>query len=46
MGGGGSSPSGSTIGLKDWEQDSKSGLSGDGVLNNKGIMKTVKITQL
>lgn len=45
IGGGGSSPSGSTTGLnKDWEPEVKD-WSAD-LAGNKGIMKTVKITQL
>jgi hypothetical protein len=44
---GGSSPSGSTIGLnKDWEQDKDSWPANAGAAGHKGIMKTVKITQL
>jgi hypothetical protein len=45
--GGDVSPSGSTFGLKDWENDKKSSnkSSTEGA-GNKGIMKTVKITQL
>jgi hypothetical protein len=46
VGGGGNSPSGSTIGLnKDWEQE-KDSWPAEGAGGNKGIMKTVKITQL
>ncbi|EAT82067.2 hypothetical protein SNOG_10673 [Parastagonospora nodorum SN15] len=49
VGGGGGSPSGSTIVLnKDWDQHKESwNTSPTGsISNNKGIMKTVKITQL
>jgi hypothetical protein len=47
VGGGGSSPIGSTIGLnKDWEQDKDSWPADAGAAGHKGIMKTVKITQL
>lgn len=46
VGGEGSSPSGSTTGLnKDWEPE-KEGWPMEGAAGNKGIMKTVKITQL
>jgi hypothetical protein len=45
---GGGSPTGSTFGLKDWEDEKKSeNLSPcESAANNKGILKTVKITQL
>ncbi|KAJ4312517.1 hypothetical protein N0V94_007410 [Neodidymelliopsis sp. IMI 364377] len=44
---GGSSPSGSTIGLnKDWGQDKDSWPADTGASGHKGIMKTVQITQL
>jgi hypothetical protein len=46
---GGGSPSGSTIGLnKDWQQEKDSWNKSPtaSISNNKGIMKTVKITQL
>jgi hypothetical protein len=47
VGGGRSSPSGSTIGLnKDWEQDKDSWPADAGAAGHKGIMKTVKIMQL
>jgi len=47
VGGGGSSPSESTIGLnKDWEQDKDSWPADAGAAGHKGITKTVKITQL
>jgi hypothetical protein len=41
------SPSGSTAGLRDWEQDKSAGLSFSPELTtgNGGIMKTVDITQ-
>ena len=46
VGGGVSSSSGSTVGLKDWEQENKNWPASEGTESNKGIMKTVKITQL
>jgi hypothetical protein len=47
VGGGRSSPSGSTIGLnKDSEQDKDSWPANAGAAGHKRIMKTVKITQL
>jgi hypothetical protein len=45
--GNGSSPSGSTIELnKEWEQDKYSGPADAGAAGHKGIMRTVKITQM
>ncbi|OAG18772.1 hypothetical protein CC77DRAFT_965771 [Alternaria alternata] len=47
VGGDGSSPSGSTIELnKEWEQDKDSGPTDAGAAGHKGIMRTVKITQM
>ena len=47
VGGDGSSPSGSTIELnKEWEQDKDSGPTDVGAAGHKGIMRTVKITQM
>jgi hypothetical protein len=47
VGGAGSSPSGSTIVLnKDWEQDKDTWPADVGAAGQKGIIKTVKITQL
>ncbi|KAF2450129.1 hypothetical protein P171DRAFT_516083 [Karstenula rhodostoma CBS 690.94] len=45
VGGGGSSPSGGTIGLhKDWEEDKESWTADTDAAGPKGIIKTVKIT--
>jgi hypothetical protein len=45
--GGGSSPNGSTIGLnKDWDRDKDNWPANAGAAGHKGIVKTVKITQL
>jgi hypothetical protein len=47
VGGHGSSPIGSTIELnKEWEQDKYGGPADAGEAGHKGIMRTVKITQL
>jgi hypothetical protein len=47
IGGSGSSPSGSTTGLnKDWEPEKESWPVDSVSAGHKGIMKTVKITQI